>query len=385
MRVADRFFFTRFKEMTMGSRFTEMITGKERAASSGRTLLVGCGYMGKRYLQLLVGKEIRCDEETITVVDRNPEKLAWCSAHYPRVRVTENLDVALAERPSVVLNITNTPEHFGVLRRALDRGIRTHFVEKPLVLPEHLEALTALGGNMTVGVGYLMNFSGALTRLFEFMRKHKLVAREIRASWGEDRIGDSRSSAGDLEDEATYLLCTALSVIEFNQEISEICVQAVPSSVPFVDGEAQRRAHREDVFSPETRTAMSHVALDIATNRFRYLLVTSQSSFNAFAPERRIDVNLADRYGALEYVARLTFDARGKDRLSVRAERKKDSSETWLFPSHVKLVAQLRAFLVYAACGEKNPQLATYELGERMVRISRAARESDTLGCKIMA
>lgn len=355
----------------------------ESVAPLGRTLLVGCGYRGLQDLALLVGKDIRCDPETITVVDRNPHHLAWCSKNHPRVRVTESLDVALADRPAVVVITTPTLEHFGVFRRALACRVPALFVEKPLVSLKDLDPLSAIVGDARIGVGYPVNFSGVLGSLFGFMREQALVAREIRTLWAEDLLTDPFSSLGDLEDQATPPLCLALSIIALNQEIRHLSVRAALSDLPVVGRKPPRRPPQEDAPTVKTSTTTSQVALDITTDRFGELLVVSQSSSIASAPEHWVEVNLADAQGNLQYIARIQFDHKGEDCLWLHTANDLTLKHRWLSQSCEELAEQLRAFLAYAAGGERDPRLVTYELGARMVEIVRQALESDRVGCRL--
>jgi len=171
-----------------------------------KTVIVGMGQMGNYYLAPMVNAQgMGIDPTTITVVDLNPKALEACASKYPGIRTTPNLAEALQERPRRLLNLINSPSHLMVLQAAAAAGVPYVFSEKPVVPACDLEALKALDLKDTkVITGFVINYSRAVSRLLEIVKEKNLRIVVGTVEWGKDRFGNSRATAGTLDDEACH-------------------------------------------------------------------------------------------------------------------------------------------------------------------------------------
>ena len=94
---------------------------------------------------------------------------------------TENIGEALQKKPDVAIVLVNSPAHQLVIEQCHLAGIRKIFVEKPLVYTlDELEALNKLDLK-TLYTGYLINFSGVVNDLFQFIKKEELIVVQARS------------------------------------------------------------------------------------------------------------------------------------------------------------------------------------------------------------
>lgn len=93
--------------------------------------LIGCGFVADLYLRSFA---LYPDIEVVGLHDRDPKRLAACSAHWslPAFKTRDALFDALPEG-ALVLNLTNPSEHDGVTRAALEAGFHV-WSEKPMVM-----------------------------------------------------------------------------------------------------------------------------------------------------------------------------------------------------------------------------------------------------------
>ncbi|MBI4114525.1 MAG: Gfo/Idh/MocA family oxidoreductase [Candidatus Niyogibacteria bacterium] len=343
-------------------------------------LLVGYGYMGKDYFSVL--KEEGFADEDILVVDIDKEKLSLCKGTYPGARVFSVLGEALLKNPKTVFNLVNTPSHFKIFREIYGNGVKNHFIEKPLTFTIdelfQLEEMVAGDGELRVHVGYIINFSPAVTALMKIMDDNGLVVREARGFWGKDRTNNARPTPGDLEDEMTHPLNTMLNLVLCNQKITDMRVQGTVSYVPFANDKAQKDACLRDPSFPNKPTSTSHVALRLVTNCLRDILITVHSSFISFSQKRSVEVNLSSRNDPERptHIAEIIFDAKGKDFLRFKEAGAKEHIEEE-FAGTRKLQDQVRAFLRYAAGEEKDERLTFFDQAAFMVRLTGAILKSE--------
>ncbi len=327
--------------------------------------LWGYGEMGSQYLDILI-RQCGFSTADVCVVERDAKRLQACRLRHPEVFATADGDRVLRKAPPVVLVCVNTPERLPVLRQTLPTGA-AHFVEKPLVMARQLGDLAALIPERRLfAMGYLENFSGAVQALLEIMPTDQLFAREICGLSSKNRCDDSPSTLGVLEDQAMPLLRAALTILEWNQRIGHLTVDAALSRVVTI--------------------ATAHVALGVATDMFEEVLISTESSFTAFTEERRLDVMLAGPSGCPTHLARLEFDVEGGDRLFVKQSGKRGAPLSQTFPARTKNLFELEAFLTASAGGvEPDPRLVTVHQGILMVQLSALAIESDHLGVRMRA
>lgn len=345
-------------------------------------LVAGYGVMGAVYVKTL--HELGVNPHDILIVDRERDRRSAALDHWPGARVCEDVESALQQKPQVALVLVNSPEHLSVIAACLQCRVENIFVEKPLVLADQLPAFSRLienyqpRGTPKMFVGYLINFSGAVSALQSYMRTHQLVAVHVDARWGKDRLADAqqRPSAGDLEDEATHPLGVA-HVLTAPWTRGRVDVYADLTRFDFTDETVQRAAHERDTSYPERPESGSNITL-YAQGSSGLASVWIRSSFLSFKQERVVDVLLASAGTLLRptAIARLEFDVSGRDRLLIRALGSKVEPEAITFPSAEKLRAQLEAFLVCPAPGPWDPRLVHFKDAEQLVKISAAARKS---------
>lgn len=342
-------------------------------------LVVGYGYMGKIYVGQLL--KLGVPAPNVLVVDRLPERASASTVDYPGVQAYGYFASALELQPRTALVLTNTPDHLSVLMALVNVGVQNIFCEKPVVLPQQREDLSRLLDRFhgVFCVGYLINFSPALQRLREFIRTMNLQILKIDGRWGKDRTKDRRPSAGDLEDETTHPLHTALALISGTQDIKSVRVRADLLHLPFVDAAQQQLQRQRDASYPTQPNSCSDVVLHVSVSS-REIPVLIRSSFVSFEQERRIDVTLGDNDGNPSCIARLEFDVNGEDRLLTRMPGSTVLNEV-REPGKEKLGDQLSAFLTHAAGGERHPLLTDATIGGLMVEIASAAFRSHDSGC----
>ena len=348
------------------------------------TLLIGCGQMGKYYVGCLFG-QLGFKEGEVIAYDQSPEKRIKFTEEFPQALTVSSMEAALELKPKTAFVLVNSPEHLPVIHRLLDAGITNILVEKPLVLTAQLEQLLQHPRIKEVNLvtAYLISFSLAVQKLMQFMQERNLVVGEGRGLWGKNRIGDSRPTAGDWEDEATHPLCTIVQLVKLNQHIEGFFVTAQFSRVPYTNKAVQQLAVEQDPSYESDPVATSCAAIDILTGE-RAVLATINSSFVSMEQERRIEVVLAcwgDDSRQIAYLARIDFDVVNEDRLhvwsGVRGENITSERFTDVFDKKVKLQHQIEAFLRLAAGGGKDPRLVDLDDAGQLIKISQAALQSD--------
>lgn len=258
-------------------------------------LLIGCGQMGRYYAGCLFG-QLGLKEGDVIGYDRDPKKRIEFTETLPQALTVGSMEAALELKPKTAFVLVNSPEHLPVIHQLLDVGIINILVEKPLVLTSQLDDLLKHPriAEANLVTAYLISFSLAVQKLMQFMRERDLMVIEGRGLWGKNRIGDSRPTAGDWEDEATHPLCTILQLIALNQRIASYFVTARFSRFPYADRVVQRGASLLDASYDENPIATSCAAIDVLTEG-RSVPVMINSSFVSMDQERRVEVVLARR------------------------------------------------------------------------------------------
>lgn len=344
-------------------------------------LLVGYGQMGTYYASCLFGR-LGFKEGDVIAFDRDPRRRIDFTEKFPQALTVSSMEAALELKPKTAFVLVNSPEHLPVITQLLDAGITNILVEKPLVLTTQLDDLLKHPRIMEANLitAYLISFSLAVQKLMEFMREHGLVVVEGRGLWGKNRIGDSRPTAGDWEDEATHPLCTILQLIALNEGVVSGNVSAWFSRLPYTDSTAQQQAAQRDASYEVNPISSSCVAIDVRTEDGRVVPVMVNSSFVAMDQERRVEVVLArrsDHSRQIAYLARIDFDVakgdllhvwRGRHDENVTSERFTDA-----FDKNVKLQQQIEAFLHFVTTGQKSARLVTLTEAVSMVNLSAEA------------
>ncbi|MCB0352278.1 MAG: NAD(P)-binding domain-containing protein [Bdellovibrionales bacterium] len=341
-------------------------------------LLIGAGQMGEAYLRNLI--ELGISPAQISVVDVDLSKAEALQLQYPEISIGNTLP---KEKPKKTFVLSSTPAHLKNLEdlSELTGPDQSVLVEKPFVtVAQHLEgrAHKVLEAFSTGVVAYLIEFSPALQALSTFMEEHpeKLTVIHGRGNWFKNRIGNSRPSAGDLEDEMTHQLGALMLLAKTNQQLNTAGISARMQSLRFTDPSAQAALVEGDgsvSLNPNSATSMT---VELTSNRSEIPIMLSLfSSFTLSEQERVIEVVLSDGSADPWYGATLRFDdgGVGSDSLRIRDLRSKEIVYEKVFSKADKLRKQIEAFLHAAQAGERHPALRSFRDGDRLVALAAAA------------
>lgn len=156
-----------------------------KAFSSVSALVVGCGSIGKRHIDILkelgVGKIIACDPSEAA--------LNAITDKYPDITTVTDYADGLKQKPFAVFILTPTKMHIPMAIAAIENGAHA-FIEKPLSNSsegiEELKEIAAKHGKRVM-VGFCMRYHHALIeakRMLESGKIGRLVS--VRAMVGED-------------------------------------------------------------------------------------------------------------------------------------------------------------------------------------------------------
>jgi predicted dehydrogenase len=168
--------------------------------SALRTVVVGCGYAGDRFLRAL--NYGRCSElyQVVALVDRDPGKLirgADGAATY------HDLDLALhRESPDIVVACVNEESHFAVLDAVLDAPSVLHVAcEKPLTRTmEEFRLLAPELRGVPVSVNFCERYSPIIDECVRWLAdRHASIVR-VEFFWGKYRVRDPRPTMGVLSE-----------------------------------------------------------------------------------------------------------------------------------------------------------------------------------------
>jgi hypothetical protein len=275
-----------------------------------KVLVVGLGQMGKLYISKLI--ELGVKAENIIGSDISSERIVEAAGVFPSCVYTTSLASPVIADVQAAIVAVSTPSHAKVLTELMERGVKHILCEKPLTFTGAEAAAVSLVSKQTganVYTAFLMNWSGAVKVLKEFMREQGLVLIQGDMTWGKNRMGDSRPTPGDLEDEMVHGAHIIQNLASENQVIQKILVTGMLTYEQFANTEAQRRAHELDPSFPIHPNASSFVSEVIETTRGT-IPVQLKSSFISPNQVREVNGVLAhkDARGVPLYSFRLEFD-----------------------------------------------------------------------------
>jgi len=342
----------------------------------GRILVLGAGgYMGRNYINSLLQSGI--DGKSIVGVDTNTGNLQKVAAAYPNLIYTKNIQEALRLKPEIALVIVNSPIHRAVIEQCYESGIKKFFVEKPLVYTiDQLQGLRKLNLK-NLYTGYLINFSGIVEDLFQFMREENLIVVQARSLWGKNWCAADRPMGGDAEEEMPHPLALILSVIGRNQKIIGVESFARFTYVPYINPLVTEKVEMIDLGFPEKLNDSSLADFSIRTNR-NIINAHILTSFNLYEQQRRVEINFAEHDSNSnfpKFKACLEFDTDGKDLLRIKNAQNDEEVLTREFKGN-KLREQLEAALKTFAGEDADPRLVGFKQASRLVRLIQESIES---------
>lgn len=352
--------------------FIQVLKMSKQNEELGRVLVLGAGgYMGNFYIKSLL--EMGINKDSIIGVDINPGNLAKVAKQYVGPIYTSDIEEAFSLKPEIAVVVVNSVAHLQVIKQCHQAGIRKIFVEKPLVYTEmELEELEKLGNLENLYTSYLINFSGAVDRLFQFIRENDLIVIETRSIWGKNWCAVPRPMGGDAEEEMPHSLALVLSAISLNQEIIDVDCFARLSSIPHVQQQYLEEAKKLDYGFPGEMNDSTIAHLLIQT-KDRTIPTHFLTSFNMYEQIRRVELDLIRKsnqsgFGLPEFKVCLEFDVNGKDILRIK-EAENEAAETRQEFSGDKLGEQLEAVLKVFAKGEVDSRLVGFGRSAWLVRL----------------
>lgn len=272
-----------------------------------KVIIVGLGKMGQDYIEKVAAH----GNHTIIGIDRDQEKLASVRAKYPEVELYDSFTVEATAGTDAAIVATNTPSHHTVIGELYRRGVTQFLCEKPLALTLQAvdEKIAPVTLNADIYTGFLMNFSPAIAKVQELMRNEELVLTEASVTWGKNRFGDKRPTAGDLEDETVHGIGIVHSIFGATQSIVEVEVVGFLTYPSFASPEAQQRAHALDPSFP-VRPNASTMALERIYGVCSNASCVIHSSFVHPVQTRKVTAVLAKTKAADEvvYSVEMNFD-----------------------------------------------------------------------------
>lgn len=346
-----------------------------------KVTVIGMGQMGSFYTKNLVamGHEvIGCDID--------PNKVELAKGQFPDLQIEGSLDVLPVTDVAVIAS--STPSHASVIEVLSARGTRFFFCEKPLGLSVEetdriATAVQSVDGR--VYTAFLINFSPVVAEVLKLMTDEDLVMAEGFVTWGKNRFGDTRPSAGDTEDESVHGAELLRMLAAVNRHIHQEKVSGQISYLDFVDQAAQDHAHALDPSFP-TRvdsTTMATLAMETDTGS---VICSLQSSFLIGEQVRQVRILLADRVNPKKprYAIRMDFDVRQDDN-SVKdvirvtdIQNRKDLGEQAIGAN--KLYSQLDAFFRVVNGQEEDARLTSFWRARAAVRFTKAIQDSHWSG-----
>lgn len=177
-----------------------------------RTLVVGRGYAGRRFLRALEYGQCAERYQVVALVDHDPGKLATGAG---RAATYRDLDLALRrEAPEVGVVCVNEESHFAVLDSVLDAPSVRHVVcEKPLTRTmEEFRLLAPHRRGAAVSVNFCERYSPIIDECTNWLAERDTSIARVEFYWGKYRVRDPRPTMGVLSelshplDLARYLL-----------------------------------------------------------------------------------------------------------------------------------------------------------------------------------
>nr|WP_315423525.1 Gfo/Idh/MocA family oxidoreductase [uncultured Pedobacter sp.] len=200
-----------------------------------KTLIIGYGYSGKRFLQTL---NHLTNEENISfeiaIVDNNPSAFFNLDNNYGQYN---EIQQALEDFiPEIVIVAVNEKFHFSILKNLANSSTKLVLCEKPLVETiEQLEYLQTINFKPLLSLNLVERFSPILTEFFKW--KNSLtdpITKKVEFFWGKNRVKDHRPTIGVISE-----IIHPLDLIQYMFGLKEIKFQnAISISSDFsVSGE----------------------------------------------------------------------------------------------------------------------------------------------------
>ncbi len=347
--------------------------------------VLGCGgKMGRYYIDKLLCLGI--PSKNILGIDTNIRKLKEVAIAYPKLIYANSHKHAesLNFKPEIAIIAVNSTEHFNEIVWCYETGIKKIFCEKPLVYHKNqLDRLRAYD-NSQLYVAHLINFSGIVADLLNFINKHNLVIRQFHSFWGKNWPGEKRMMNGDAEEEMPHPLALALALANYNQTIQQVKVFACMSFVPHVQPEYQEQASCLKQGFPKTMNDSTIAQFLIKTDLITIPAHIS-SSLNYTFQIRRTDIGMHTQEDAAKnndkppnFKACLEFDVDGKDILHIISAKTNEI----IHQSHYngdKIQANLMAALRAYKCGDVDPRLIDFKKAAWMVELLQNAIHNSKL------
>jgi predicted dehydrogenase len=169
-------------------------------AVATRTVLVGHGNAGNRFLRAL--RHGRCAQlfDVVAIVDREPQRLIASGAGH---RTYADLGLALrVEAPEVVVVCVNEEAHFDVLDAVLSGTSVRHVVcEKPLTRTlEEYRRLAPERYGIPISVNFCERYSPVIDDCVSWLARHGATVARVEFGWGKYRVRDPRPTMGVLSE-----------------------------------------------------------------------------------------------------------------------------------------------------------------------------------------
>lgn len=367
-------------EETDNKKTRESIMKKQKIA------VVGCGKMGKIYINNMINHLGMNPHDDIIVYDIDQAKSAKISADFA-VSVANNM--AEVAKKEVAIVATNTPSHVRVIRELAANGVKHVLCEKPLGL-NHKEVQCLKDLETEVFTAFLINFSPALKKVVKIMEENQLVLLEGSAIWIKNRLGDNRPTAGDLEDEVVHPVQAMRMLAGINTNVTSTEVATQLTYLDYVNRAVQARACARDPSFPQSVNASSNILMkmqvfDVWKNQNSIIPVTVRSSYVGAKQVRMVEgvlgYSIKTGVGPVPvYAFYIDFDMAGEDVLTL-TRLYGDRSEEFRFKGN-KILLELQAFLSYVNNKETDPRLTGLDDAVASVAFTDAAMKSFDNGGK---
>jgi predicted dehydrogenase len=294
-----------------------------QANSNGKNVVIyGCGKMGAVYTNVLRGLGYR-----VYGMDIVPERIAAIGVEPWR-----------GEQVVAGFVLTNTSARLSVIE-ILAEHTRTIFVEKPLALT--MTEATAIqqlarAKNLRIGVGYLMNFSGAVQRIQELTEGGTRYVSDLKVYWGKDRTQDTRPSAGNDIDEMTHGVGLVRQLSRHPLELK----YRHTGYAPYVNAEAQAKAAAQNPEFP--LKPASDMTLVLQAGQCHAVLT---SSFLLAHQVRTVHGVICEMDGTPEWAFAIEFDCGCESKLTLNHIGKAHAGCTTNERTGNRIADQVAAFL----------------------------------------
>ena len=307
-----------------------------------RIAVVGCGQMGSTYVPIIR----KLTDVPLILVEHDRSK--WGKSWQEDLQIVESIDKVSGCDTAFVLS--NTPAHAKNIAALVARGCRNIFVEKPIVMKleelQKLESVMMAYPEVEIYTAYLMNFSGAVNALSEYIDENDLFLRSISVEWGKDRCGNNRPTAGNLEDESVHGL-SILHRLAQGFGLKAVSLSALTDHTTFVDLGVQSAAKALDESFPNHPIATSFVQSTWYTERGNFI-ASLRSSYLRPSQKREVNGVLTARDGSAHLFS-ISFDEKDEggvsDRLMIRKAGPNNLAEVYKSFYVNKVEAEVKAFL----------------------------------------